>query len=133
MKRIFLTENELINLVKDILKEESEASFDMVMKEGESFNESKRKRFAELCKECIREIEMTEPGFSRNMRVQEVLTGYSLVFLMGATLLGVWPVVILAGAGLISTLGVEIVEKWKRVIKCVKSKRAKLIQIQSTN
>lgn len=119
--------------LKKIIKEESEASFEAVLKKGKSFNDSKRKRFAELCRECIQDIEKTEPGFSRNMRVQEILSGYSLAFLMGAALLGVWPVVILAGAGLISTLGVEIVEKWKRVIKCVKSKRAKLIQIQSTN
>ena len=131
MRKIKINQEGFEKLLKNLIQEESETSLETIMAKGQSFSQEKREKFKKLCQECIQEIESRKPGFSRDMQVEKVLTGASLLFLAGAALLAFWPVVILAGAGIISTLGVDIIKKWKEVIECVKSKRKELINIQS--
>jgi hypothetical protein len=75
-----------------------------------------------LIKECIAEFDEENPDFSRDMKVEAVLSGLILLFIFGAILLDFDIAAVLGGGGLVM-LGNEQVKKWKKVIECAKNKK----------
>ena len=133
-KNLRLTENEFMDLISDIVKEETESSSNMmVIKKGQEVlnTEDKKKRFIELCKECLAEFDKKERGFSANMQVEQVLIGASLFFIAGAVFLDFLVVAIPAGLGLIM-LGSEVRQKWMKVIRCARNKRKGVTTMDNT-
>jgi len=133
-KKLRLSENEFINLINDIVKEETESSDNMtVIKKGQEVlnTEEKKKKFIELCKECIAEFDKKERGFSANMQVEQVLMGVSLFFIAGAVFLDFLVVAVPAGIGLIM-LGSEVRQKWMKVIRCARNKRKGITTTDNT-
>jgi hypothetical protein len=121
-KRIRLTESELINLVQKIIKEDSSMMMGKLINAAKGMDEAQKTGWVKLIKECIAEFDEKIPGFSRDMKVEAVLSGMVLLFILGAIILDFDILAILGGVGELM-LADEQIKKWKKVIECAKNKK----------
>ena len=121
-KTIRLRESELTNLVNKIINEDLSMMKDELLSAAEGMSEAEKGGLVKLIKECIAEFDEENPDFSRDMKVEAVLSGLILLFIFGAILLDFDIAAVLGGGGLVM-LGNEQVKKWKKVIECAKNKK----------
>lgn len=121
-KRIRLTESELIDLVQKIIKEDSSMMMGKLITASKGMDEAQKTGWIKLIKECIAEFDKENPDFSRDMKVEGVLSGMMLLFILGAILLDFDIATVVGGAGLVM-LADEQIKKWEKVIECAKNKK----------
>lgn len=121
-KRIRLTESELTNLVSKIINEDSSMMMGKLLNATKGMDESQKDGWIKLIKECIAEFDKENPDFSRDMKVEGVLSGMMLLFILGAILLDFDIAAVLGGAGQVMLVDSQI-KKWKKVIECAKNKK----------
>ena len=123
MKKIIrLTESELTNLVGKIINEDSSMMMGKLLSAAKGMDESQKIGWIKLIKECIVEFDEEIPGFSRDMKVEGVLSGMVLLFILGAILLD-FDIAAVLGGGAEVMLANEQIIKWKKVIECAKNKK----------
>jgi len=121
-KRIRLTESELINLVNKIISEDSSMMMGNLLNAAKGMDEAQKTGWIKLIKECIAEFDEDIPGFSRDMKIEAVLSGMMLLFIFGAILLDFDIAAVLGGVGELMLADTQI-KKWKKVIECAKNKK----------
>jgi hypothetical protein len=126
-KRIRLTESGLTNLVNKIINEDSSMMKDKLLGAAEGMSEAEKGGWVKLIKECIAEFDEENPDFSRDIKVEAVLSGLMLLFILGAILLD-FDIAAVLGVGGLVMLGDEQIKKWKKVIECAKNKKNNTIE-----
>ena len=126
-KRIRLTESGLTNLVNKIINEDSSIMKDKLLSAAEGMSEAEKGGWVKLIKECIAEFDEENPDFSRDIKVEAVLSGLMLLFILGAILLD-FDIAAVLGVGGLVMLGDEQIKKWKKVIECAKNKKNNTIE-----
>lgn len=122
-KTIRLRESELTNLVNKIINEDLSMMKDELLSAAEGMSEAEKGGWVKLIKECIAEFDEENPDFSRDMKVEAVLSGLMLLFIFGAILLD-FDIATIVGGGALVMLGSEQIKKWKKVIECAKNKKS---------